>query len=157
MNTFSGVGKFEGIPSSTKFFKFKLEITLVAMSGLVPQGNSTIVFAVGSMLMNYKVCVNCGFNVVMAIGGIGHFPLEIVLMTVGGSAPDGNFGFIVGSSTMNVSNSVISKMTYKITSFSALGEFFGALVVLLLLDSNKSPFKVCLVNIIPLGNVGVVG
>jgi len=158
VDAFSRVNKFDGIPTVAKFVKFHLNVTLVAMSSLVPEGDSSVVFAVGSKLVHGKVGVDACFKEVVSTTSFRKFPFEVILVTMSILAPEGDLSFVVSSSTKDVSNSVRGKFALDVESFVALGEFLGLFVGLLylLVNSLELPFKVVLVNPIPLVDGSVV-
>jgi len=156
MNTFSGVNKFNGPPSFFNFFESNLQVSLVSMSISVPNRDTTTIVVVSTELMENKVRVSNASNVVGSIRSMLNGPLKVGLVSMGVSVPDGNVSIIFSDSTFKVSNSVRGKSRGQIELLSGLGKLFGFLVGLLGFNRDETPFKVGLVNIVPLGDWVVV-
>jgi len=156
MNTFSGVNKFNGPPSFFNFFESNLQVSLVSMSISVPNRDTTTIVGVSTELMEDKVRVSSASNVVRSIRSILDGPLKVCLVSMGVSVPDGDVSIIFANSTFEVSNSVWGKSRGQIELLSGLGKLFWFLVGLLGFNRDETPFKVGLVNIVPLGDWVVV-
>jgi len=71
--------------------------------------------------------------------------------------PNSDVSIIFTNSTGKMSNNVVSKSTLEVELLSGLSEVFWFLVGLLGFNRDKAPFKVGLINIVPLCDWGVVG
>jgi len=156
MDTFARVNKFDSIPTISEFVKFHLNITLVAMSSLVPEGDRRIVFVGCSLLMHDEVGINAALKEVVTTSSIRKFPFEVILVTMSVLAPNGDLSFIVSSASKDVCNSVVGEFALNVEGLVALDEVLWLFVGLLGFGRLELPFKVVLVNPIPLIDGSVV-
>jgi len=127
----------------------------VAVGILVPNRDSTIVFMVRTKLVEDEVGVNSRLDVVGTIRSMGESPLEIGLVSMGVLVPTCDWGIIVSNSSLQMSN--WAKLTLEVESLSTSCKVVWAAPVLLVLDRNKSPLQVCLIDVVPLGDWGSIG
>jgi len=156
VNTFSRVNKFDGPPSFFNFLESNLQVSLVSMSVLVPDRNTSTIVAVSTKLMEDKVGVSHTLNIVGSIGSVRNGPLEVCLVSMGAFVPSSDLSIIFTNSTMEMSNNVISKSALDVALLPGLSELLRFLVVLLGFNRDEAPFKVGLINIVPLGDWVVV-
>jgi len=104
MNTLVRMNKMNGMPTITTVVEVYTQVSLVSMGSFIPQVNVAIILAVCTQLVEDKMGINGGLDEITTIRSRGKSPLQVVLVSVGASVPNGDVGFIVGSSTMNVSN-----------------------------------------------------
>jgi len=119
MHEFAIVDESNAIPSTTAVVEVDLQVSLMSMSILVPEGNLTCIIAVGSQLVDDKVGINSRVNEVVPIGSLGNSPSEIGLMTMSVTVPDAEFGVVMGGSTKDMSNCVRGKLGNNKHLFSA--------------------------------------
>jgi len=156
VNTFSRVNKFDSPPSFFNFLESNLQVSLVSMSVLVPDRDTTTIVVVRTKLMEDKVGVSRTVNIVGSVGSGRNGPLEVCLVSMGGFVPSSDMSIIFTNAIFEMGNNVISKSALDVALLPGLGELFRFLVVLLGFNRDEAPFKVGLINIVPLGDWVVV-
>ena len=121
VNTFSGVDKSDGPPFTSFVVELDLQVSLVSVGVLVPDGNVSVVVAVGTMLMEDEVWINAGLDEEVSSRGVSDGPSKVGLVSVGVLVPAGNWGVITSNSSLQVGN--WSKLTLKEEWLSTLGKF----------------------------------
>jgi len=141
---------------TSRRFEGHLEVTLVSVCVLVPSGNFTTVVVVCPKLVHNIGRVDFAGNEEMSRGGCRfNVPFEVILVH---PSPSGDFGTIGGLSAKNMQKSTNLALNGEGGAISVLcpvGRSSG--VSSSVTGGEEPPFKVGLVDFIPLSDWSVVG